>query len=151
MPPHVSVLNIVHLEHISERKPPCTVSTFEAAATGCVSMARVVLLVDDDPLVRAVAAEMLEDLGCEVVTAAGGRHAIDTLLANDRIEILITDVNMPDMDGFAVAQAATHMRKELKVIILSGRESDGRGFPLVRKPFLLSDLRRTMAQHTGLC
>jgi two-component system, cell cycle response regulator CpdR len=111
-------------------------------------MARVVLLVDDDPLVRAVVASMVEDLGCEVVTAAGGRHAIDTLLADDRIEILITDVNM---DGFAVAQAATRMRKELKVIILSGRENDGRGFPLVRKPFLLGDLRRTMEQHTGLC
>ena len=108
-------------------------------------MSRVVLLVDDDPLVRAVVASMVEDLGCTVVTAAGGRHAIDTL------EILITDVNMPDMDGFAVAQAATRMRKELKVIILSGRESDGRGFPIVRKPFLPGDLRRTMEQHTGLC
>jgi CheY-like chemotaxis protein len=114
-------------------------------------MAPVVLLVDDDALVRGVAALMLEDLGCEVVTAAGGRHAIDTLVADDRIEILITDVNMPDMDGFAVAQAATRMRKELKVIILSGRENDGRGFPLVRKPFLLGDLRRTMERHTGLC
>ena len=103
------------------------------------------------PSLRAVAASMLEDLGCEVVTAAGGRHAIDTLLADARIEVLITDVNMPDMDGFAVAEAATQVRKELKVIILSGREHDGRGFPLVRKPFLLSDLRRTMAQHTGLC
>ena len=59
---------------------------------------------------------MLEDFGCEVVTAAGGRHAIDTLVADERIEVLITDVNMPDMDGFAVAQAATRMRKELKVI-----------------------------------
>jgi CheY-like chemotaxis protein len=111
-------------------------------------MSRVVLLVDDDSLVRAVAESMLEDLGCEVVTAACGREAIDTLLADARIEVLITDVNMPDMDGFTVAQAATQMRKELKVIILSGRESDGRGFPLVRKPFLLGDLRRTMAQHT---
>jgi two-component system, cell cycle response regulator CpdR len=114
-------------------------------------MARVVLLVDHDPLVRAVVASMVEDLGCEVVTAAGGRHAIDTLLTDDRIEILITDVNMPDMDGFAVARAATRMRKELKVIILSGRENDGRGFPLVRKPFLLGDLKRIMEQHTGLC
>jgi two-component system, cell cycle response regulator CpdR len=114
-------------------------------------MARVVLLVDDDPLVRAVAAEMLEDLGCEVVTAAGGRQAIDVLLTDARIEIVITDVNMPDIDGFAVAQAATRMRKELKVIILSGRESDGRGFPLIRKPFVQDDLKQTMAQHTGLC
>ena len=55
------------------------------------------------------------------------------------------------VDGFAVARAATRMRKELKVIILSGRENDGRGFPLVRKPFLLGDLRRTMEQHTGPC
>jgi two-component system, cell cycle response regulator CpdR len=94
---------------------------------------------------------MLEDLGCEVVTAAGGRRAIDTLLADDRIEVLITDVDMPDMDGFTMAQAATRMRKELKVIILSGRESDGRGFPLIRKPFMQDDLKRTMAQHTGLC
>jgi two-component system cell cycle response regulator CpdR len=101
--------------------------------------------------VRAVAAEMLEDLGCEVVTAAGGRHAIDTLLADDRIEVLITDVNMPDMDGFAMAQAATQLRKELKVIVLSGRESDGRGFPLIRKPFMQDDLKRTMARNTGLC
>jgi two-component system cell cycle response regulator CpdR len=113
-------------------------------------MARVILLVDGDPLVRAVAAEMLEDLGCEVVTAAG-RHAIDTLLADDRIEILITDVNMPDMDGFAVAQAATRLRKKLKVIVLSGRERDGRGFPLIHKPFMQEDLKRTMAKHTGLC
>ena len=114
-------------------------------------MARVVLLVDDDPLVRAVVAEMLEDLGCEVVTAPSGRHAIDTLSTDNRIKILITDVNMPDMDAFAVAQAAKRMRKELKVIILSGRESDGRGFPLVRKPFIQDDLKRTMAQHTGPC
>jgi two-component system, cell cycle response regulator CpdR len=114
-----------------------------------VSMSRVVLLVDDDPLVRDIAASMLEDLGCEVVAAADGRHAIEKLMVDDRIEVSITDVNMPDMDGFAVAQAARQMRKELKIIILSGRESDGRGFPLVRKPLLLSDLRQTMAQHTA--
>ena len=108
-------------------------------------MSRVVLLVDDDALVRAVAASMLEDLGCEVITAACGRHAIDTLLADARIEVLITDVNMLDMAGFAVAQAAMRMRRELKVIILSGRERQG--FPLVRKPFLLGDLKRTIAQH----
>jgi hypothetical protein len=43
------------------------------------------------------------------------------------------------------------MRERLKVIVLSGQEGDGHGFPLIRKPFLSQDLRRTMAQHTGLC
>ena len=103
-------------------------------------MSRVVLLADGDALVRAVAALVLEDLGCAVVTPACGRQAIDTLLADARIEVLITEVNMPDMDGYTLARAATRTRKDPKVIILSGRESDGRGFPLVRKPFLLGDL-----------
>ena len=55
-------------------------------------MFRVVLLVDDDALVRAVAALMLEDLGCEVVTAAGGRHAMDSSWPTTGSKSLITDV-----------------------------------------------------------
>jgi len=37
------------------------------------------------------------------------------------------------------------------VIVLSGRESDGRGFPMIHKPFVLKDLARTMEETTGLC
>ena len=126
--------------------------TFKAAPfVGAFGMSRVVLLADDDALVRSVTALVLEDLGCAVVTAACGRQAMDTLLADARIEVLIAEVNMPGMDGYALAQAATRTRQDLKVIILSGRESDGRGFPVIPKPFLLCDLRRTMVQHTGLC
>ena len=57
-------------------------------------MSRVVLLVDDDPLVLDVAASMLEDIGCEVVTAAGGADALEKLSIDERSEILITDVNI---------------------------------------------------------
>jgi two-component system, cell cycle response regulator CpdR len=114
-------------------------------------MSRVVLLVDDDPLVLDVAASMLEDIGCEVVTAAGGAEALEKLSIDERIEILITDVNMPGIDGYALAKYATQTRESLKVIILSGRESDGPGCPLIRKPFMQDDLKRKMAQHTGLC
>ena len=88
-------------------------------------MSRVVLLVDDDSLVLDVAASMLEDIGCEVVTAAGGAEALKKLSIDERIEILITDVNMPGIDGYALAKYATQTRESLKVIILSGRESDG--------------------------
>ena len=63
----------------------------------------------------------------------------------------ITDINMPGMDGYELAERAKRMRERLKVIVLSGREQDGSGFPLIRKPFLARDLKRTMAQHTGLC
>ena len=114
-------------------------------------MSRVVLVVDDQPLVLDVTASMLEDLGCEVITASNAKEALKTLSADERIEILITDINMPGMDGYQLANAAVHMRKKLKVIVLSGQQSDGHGFPLVRKPFMREDLKRTMSQYTGLC
>ena len=114
-------------------------------------VSRVVLVVDDEAMVLDVTASMLEDLGCEVVTARGGNDALRKLSTDARIEVLITDINMPGMDGYELAEKATRMREELKVIVLSGHANDARGFPLIRKPFLESDLKRTMAQHTGLC
>lgn len=106
---------------------------------------------NDDPLVLDVTASMLEDIGCEVVTARGGKDALEKLSTDQRVEILITDINMLGMDGYALADAAKRMRQQLKVILLSGQEREGGGFPLIRKPFLSEDLRRTMAEHTGLC
>ncbi|HKC32377.1 MAG TPA: response regulator [Xanthobacteraceae bacterium] len=114
-------------------------------------MDRVFLVVDDEPAVREVAALMLEDLGCEVVTAANGSEALERLALDARIEALITDINMPGMDRYDLAERAQQLRKELKVIVLSGREGDGRGHPLVRKPFLQKDLVRAMKGTTGLC
>jgi two-component system, cell cycle response regulator CpdR len=114
-------------------------------------LSRVVLVVDDEPLVLEVTAAMLGDIGCEVVTAANGDDALAKLAADERIDILITDINMPGMDGYELAEKAKRMRQGLKVIVLSGREQEPAGFPFIRKPFLRRDLKRTMAQHTGLC
>src|SRR5580658_6194265 len=94
-------------------------------------VSRVVLVVDDEPLVLDVTASMLEDLGCEVVTAANAREALQKLSTDQRIEILVTDINMPGMDGYELATRAKRIREQLKVIVLSGREQHGSGFPLV--------------------
>jgi CheY-like chemotaxis protein len=65
---------------------------------GCYhAMSRRVLVVDDDPLMLDVTAAMLEDLGCDVVTADAGPTALEKLAADERIEVLITDINMPGM------------------------------------------------------
>jgi two-component system, cell cycle response regulator CpdR len=114
-------------------------------------LSRVVLVVDDEPLVLEVTAAMLGDIGCEVVTAGNGDDALAKLSADERIDILITDLNMPGMDGCELAERAKRMRERLKVIVLSGREQKPAGFPFIRKPFLENDLKRTMAQYTGLC
>jgi CheY-like chemotaxis protein len=97
---------------------------------------RVVLVVDDEPLVLEITASMLEDLGCEVVTAPSAKDALEKLSTHAHIEILITDVNMPERDGYQLADAFTQMRDRLMVIMLSGRQIDGRGYPIIRKPFL---------------
>jgi two-component system, cell cycle response regulator CpdR len=114
-------------------------------------LSRLVLVVDDEPLILEMTASMLEDLGCEVVTAGDALKALAVLSADPRVEILITDINMPGMDGYELAEKAKRVRGKLKVIVLSGHAQSGGGFPLIRKPFLESDLKRTMAQHTGLC
>jgi CheY-like chemotaxis protein len=114
-------------------------------------MARTVLVVDDEPLVLEVIATMLEDLGCRVVTATTAIEALSKLSADRQISILITDVNMPGMSGYELAETASRKRRGLQVIVLSGRETDGHGFPIIRKPFAQEDLRRTMQRTTGLC
>jgi CheY-like chemotaxis protein len=54
-----------------------------------------VLRVDDDPIVLEVLVDMLEDLGCDVISAANGNDALDHLRQKQQISVLITDINMP--------------------------------------------------------
>jgi CheY-like chemotaxis protein len=114
-------------------------------------MGRRVLVVDDDALILEVTAAMLHDLGCEVVTALCGEDALERLERDHGIEILITDINMPEMDGYELVDKARALRNGLKVIMLSGRESAGNGFPFIRKPFFEEDLLATMRHTTGTC
>jgi two-component system, cell cycle response regulator CpdR len=110
---------------------------------------RVVLAVDDDPAVLEIVAVMLEDLGCEVVTAAGPQEALKKLASDPRMELLFTDVEMPGMDGYELAKQAQGVRSGLKVIVTSGRAQARTDLPMVRKPFGTEALARTMEDTTG--
>jgi two-component system, cell cycle response regulator CpdR len=90
-------------------------------------MTHTVLLVDDDPAVLDVIASMLEEIGCKVIRANRGAEAF-LLQHHDRISVLITDINMPSMDGHELAERATRLRPALKVLQLSGRAT-ARRFP----------------------
>ena len=114
-------------------------------------MSYTVLIVDDDPDVLDVIACMLEDFGCRVVCAHSGDEALEILTRHQSITILITDINMPGMDGHELAEHATRIRPTLKVLQLSGRERRREGFPMLRKPFTEEDLARVMQQTTGVC
>jgi two-component system cell cycle response regulator CpdR len=114
-------------------------------------MTRTVLVVDDDAAVLDVLVCMLEDFGCEVVCAHNGEEALETLTRQQNISILITDINMPGMDGYELSERATRIRPMLKVLQLSGRERRRDDFPMLRKPFSEEDLARVMQQTTGIC
>jgi two-component system, cell cycle response regulator CpdR len=116
-----------------------------------IEMARRALVVDDDPLVLETVVSMLEELGCETILARSGSEALGQLAQNQSVEILIADINMPGLSGVQLALRACDFRPELRVLLLSGRETDGHGFPVLQKPFSQPDLRRTMAKTIGLC
>jgi CheY-like chemotaxis protein len=114
-------------------------------------MGRPVLLLDDDVLVLEVIAHMLADLGCDTLTARSATAALGAIADDETIEILISDIDMPGLDGSALAERARAYRPELRVILLTGGLADSRGLPFLRKPFAQSDLRRVMAEATELC
>jgi CheY-like chemotaxis protein len=76
---------------------------------------------------------MLEELGCEVVSARSGPEALDQLNRNDRME-LITDINMPEMDGHELAHRAQRIRPKLQVFQLSGQKPRRGGYLNYRAP-----------------
>jgi PleD family two-component response regulator len=67
---------------------------------------RRVLVVDDDALVLELVASMLEELGCETLVAQSGTEALRTLVKDQTIEILISDIELPGLDGSVLAECA---------------------------------------------
>jgi two-component system, cell cycle sensor histidine kinase and response regulator CckA len=89
----------------------------ELQPTGCET----VLLVEDEKAVRDLAARMLQKLGYTVLVAGGGGEAIEIARSfTGPINILLTDVVMPNMSGRQVADALSGSRPNMKVLYLSG-------------------------------
>jgi CheY-like chemotaxis protein len=84
--------------------------------------APVVLLVEDEPLVRMTAADELEEAGFQVLEAANADVALKVLEArSDEVQVLFTDVNMPgSMDGMALAERVYQRWPHVLLLICSG-------------------------------
>lgn len=102
-----------------------------------------VLVVDDDESIRRMVARMLGALRYEAVTAANGQQALNYLSSSPRsIEILITDLEMPELDGHATIREARRIRPDLGVILMSANPegSAPEDAILFDKPFALDML-----------
>lgn len=88
-------------------------------------MARKILIVDDSELQRKLVRVTLNSAGYEVVEACDGRDAIQKLVGED-FNLIISDVNMPNMDGLAFAEAvlAIPEKKNIPLVFLSTEAED---------------------------
>jgi PAS domain S-box-containing protein len=103
-----------------------------------------VLLVDDDAIVRDVLVLSLEDSGYTVVAAESGAAALVRLASGERVDIIVSDLTMPGMDGLALIRSAQEWRPGLPAVLLTGYAGDGATlavggaisgtFSLLRKP-----------------
>ena len=108
----------------------------------------VVLIVEDEPSVRAVAAEALSDLGYSVLEAADGPAALRILEAHAEVALLFTDVVMPGMTGRELADEVKKRRPNLKVLFTTGYTRNaivhggrlGRGVHLLSKHYTTEEL-----------
>jgi PAS domain S-box-containing protein len=119
---------------------------------------RAVLLVEDEGLVRRMAARALGEAGYQVLEAENGRAALELAARyGPRIELVLTDVGMPEMDGHELARRLEELRPDLPVVFLTGwGERDHRSDPapatvraVLRKPFSPDSLVQAVEQVLG--
>ena len=97
------------------------VSADSAEASPRSEAGETVLVVDDEPTIRMLVVEVLEDLGYTTLEAADGPGGLQLLNSNARIDLLITDVGLPGgMNGRQLADAGRALRSELKVLFITG-------------------------------
>ncbi len=91
------------------------------AAASAKAIAGTILLAEDDPTVRAYVTSVLQDRGYHVLAAENGNKALELCAEyGGRIDGLVTDVVMPEVNGLALAERARAMRPDLKVVFVSG-------------------------------
>jgi CheY-like chemotaxis protein/anti-sigma regulatory factor (Ser/Thr protein kinase) len=116
--------------------------------------ARRVLLVDDDELIRESVGPMLALMGHSVHCAAGGREALELLDGGLEADLVILDMNMPDLNGAATLPLIRKRRPRIPVLLATGFSDQDlsalmEGLPQVhciRKPFSLAEIQQTFRE-----
>ena len=80
----------------------------------------VVLVAEDDAVVRLFIVDVLNDLGYRALEAADGPSALRILLSPQRIDLLVTDIGLPGLTGRQVADGAREKRPTLKILFMTG-------------------------------
>ena len=107
-----------------------------------------VLILEDEPVVRALIVEVLGELGYDALQAADGPAGLAILQSTEPIDLLITDIGLPGLNGRQVAEVARLTRPHLKILFMTGYAADATvaagflesGMALITKPFAMDAL-----------
>lgn len=125
-----------------------------AGADEHIATGETVLVVEDEPVVRGVITEMLRDQGYRVLEATDGPSGLRMLRLNQRIDLLVTDVGLPGMNGRQLADQARETRPGLKILFITGYAENvaiAKGFlqpgmEMITKPFDLDNLSQRVRE-----
>jgi CheY-like chemotaxis protein len=114
--------------------------------------AQVVLVVEDEPVIRELILEVMQDRGCQCLQAADGNAALAMVRSHANIDLLITDVGLPGLDGRRLAEQAQARIPTLHVLFITGYAEDsivelvgpGTRMGMLPKPFGVEDLLRAV-------
>ena len=105
-------------------------------------------MVEDEPVVRSLILEVLADLGYRALEAVDGPSGLKILESKLRIDLLVTDVGLPGLNGRQLADHARLVRPDLKVLFITGYAEQAAmasgflvpGMEMITKPFAIDDL-----------
>jgi PAS domain S-box-containing protein len=112
-----------------------------------------VLVLEDEPVVRDIVMEVLEGLGFETIAAADGPSGLEILQSPRGVDLLVTDIGLPGLNGRQVAEAARLIRPALKILFMTGYAETaavadgflGLDMHMITKPFALDGLEARIA------
>ncbi|WP_313809608.1 ATP-binding protein [Sphingobium sp.] len=116
-----------------------------------------VMVVEDDASVRMIVTEVLDELGYGVIEAVDAPTAIPILESNKRIDLLVTDVGLPGMNGRQLAEIARQSRPGLKILFITGYAENAAvragflesGMEMMTKPFAIEALAAKLRDMLG--
>jgi signal transduction histidine kinase len=130
-------------ERISAELPP------SAGSVAGIGRCYRILVVDDDPLIGAATAAMLEDLGHIVVESTSGARALDMVRSGAKVDLVITDQAMPNMSGTELARLIRQDLPHLPIVLATGYgdlpNGEDPGLPRLSKPYRQEELAATIA------
>jgi PAS domain S-box-containing protein len=116
-----------------------------------------VLVIEDEDSVRGLVVEVLHDLGYRALEARDGPSGLKVLQSRERIDLLVSDIGLPGMNGRQVAEAARETRPDLKVLFITGYAENAAmshgflepGMEMMTKPFAVDALATRIREMIG--